>query len=79
MSSTDFAELAGRCEALARFNLALAIELSRAGLIDGASFARRLGNAPEHPEQLSAQMQAAHRTLGEMACHLERQVGNQSR
>lgn len=79
MTDAEFTELAGRCEALARFSLALSIELSRAGIIDVASFARRLGTAPDHPEQLSAQMQATHRTLGEMARHLAQQVGNQGR
>lgn len=70
MDKRDFDELAGRIEGIGRAVITLAWAVERETDMDGASLTRRWREAvPGHKD--TPQLEAAHRTLQELAEHLD--------
>lgn len=71
MTDQEFAELAGRTEAVARLSLALVAALEDAGIIDGPRFAQELRQGIRATETAPMHLHVAQRTLGELADALD--------
>ena len=71
MTDQEFAELAGRTEAVARLSLALVAALEDAGIIDGSRFAQKLRQGIRATDASPMHLHVAQRTLGELASALD--------
>ena len=71
MTDQEFAELAGRTEAVARLSLALVATLEDAGIIDGPRFAQGLRQGIQATEAVPQHLHVAQRTLEELAAALD--------
>ncbi len=65
--NVDPVELAGRCEAVARFALLLSAELERSGVIDGSAMSDMLRSTAAGLSFPLDHVEPARRTLGELA------------